>query len=117
MARQATRTSCWCRGETGHSVVTEGYGAEAEATKACSAVMLIFGVAVAEEIASEEEDCGRAVSGGYVDREGRSCCYPFFKPYVLMETLFYQPDCCQFLFFKTVLSHFEFFIKVVVLDA
>jgi len=47
MARQATRTSCWCRGETGHSVVTEGYGAEAEATKACSAVMLIFGVAVA----------------------------------------------------------------------
>jgi hypothetical protein len=33
--------------------------------------MLIFGVAVAEEIASEEEDCGRAVSGGCVDREGR----------------------------------------------
>jgi hypothetical protein len=47
MARQATRTSCWCRGETGHSVVAEGYSAEAKAAKACSAVMLIFGVAVA----------------------------------------------------------------------
>ena len=72
MARQATRTSCWCRGETGHSAVAEGYSAEAEAAKACIAVMLIFGVAVAEEIASEEKDCGRAVSGGCVDREGRS---------------------------------------------
>ena len=47
MASQATRTSCWCRGETGHSVVAEGYSAEAEAAKACSFVMLIFGVAVA----------------------------------------------------------------------
>uniref|UniRef100_A0A2K2CBR7 Uncharacterized protein n=2 Tax=Populus trichocarpa TaxID=3694 RepID=A0A2K2CBR7_POPTR len=39
MARQATRTSCWCRGETGHSAVAEGYSAEAEAAKACSAVI------------------------------------------------------------------------------
>ena len=30
-----------------------------------------FGVVVAEEIASKEEDCGRAVSGSCVDREGR----------------------------------------------
>ncbi|KAJ6959660.1 hypothetical protein NC653_037887 [Populus alba x Populus x berolinensis] len=34
--------------------------------------MLIFGVAVVEEITSEEENCGRAVSLGCVDREGRS---------------------------------------------
>ncbi|KAJ6938182.1 hypothetical protein NC651_004787 [Populus alba x Populus x berolinensis] len=39
MARQATRTSCWCRGETGHNAVAEGYNAEAEAAKACSAVI------------------------------------------------------------------------------
>ena len=44
------------------------------------------------------------------------CCYPFLKSYVLMETPFYQLDCCQFLFFKKILSHFESFIKVVVLD-
>ncbi|KAJ6886513.1 hypothetical protein NC651_027018 [Populus alba x Populus x berolinensis] len=37
MARQATRTSCWCRGETGHNAVAKGYNAEAEAAKACSA--------------------------------------------------------------------------------
>jgi hypothetical protein len=30
-----------------------------------------FGVVVAEEIASKEEDCGRAVSGSCIDREGR----------------------------------------------
>jgi len=68
MARETTGTNCWCRDETGHSAVAEGYSAKAEA---CGAIMLIFGVAVAEEIASEEEDCGRAVSGGCVDREGR----------------------------------------------
>ena len=47
MAKQATRTSYWCGGETGHNAVAEGYSAEAEAAKSCSAVMLIFGVAVA----------------------------------------------------------------------
>ncbi|KAJ6936560.1 hypothetical protein NC652_011310 [Populus alba x Populus x berolinensis] len=65
MARETTGTSCWCRDEIGHKVVAEGYSAEVEA---CSAIMLIFGVV---EIASEEEDCERAISGGCVDREGR----------------------------------------------
>jgi hypothetical protein len=32
------------------------------------------------------------------------------------ETLFDQLDYCQILFSKTILSHFESFIKVVVLD-
>ena len=46
MVRQAIGTSCWCRGETDHNDVVEGYSAEVEAAKACSAVMLIFGVPV-----------------------------------------------------------------------
>jgi hypothetical protein len=33
----------------------------------------------------------------------------------LGDPFFYQPDCCQILFFKTILSHFESFMKVVVL--
>ena len=31
------------------------------------------------------------------------------------ETSFFQLDCCQILFFKTILSHLKFFMKVVVL--
>ena len=46
MVRQATRTSCWCKGETDHNDVAEGYSVEVEAAKACSAVMLIFGVPI-----------------------------------------------------------------------
>jgi hypothetical protein len=41
------------------SAVADGYNVEAEVAEACSAVMLSFGVAVAEEIASEREECRR----------------------------------------------------------
>ncbi|KAJ6936354.1 hypothetical protein NC652_011157 [Populus alba x Populus x berolinensis] len=60
-----TGTSYWCSDESGHNDVAEGYSAEAGVAEACSAVIV-----VAEEIANEEEDCERAVSGGCVDREG-----------------------------------------------
>ena len=33
------------------------------------------------------------------------------------ETIFYQPDCDPILFCKTILSHLESFMKVVVLHA
>ncbi|KAG6741838.1 hypothetical protein POTOM_055117 [Populus tomentosa] len=65
MARQATGTSCRCRGETGHNTVVEGYSVEAKAAKACIVVMLIFGVAVAalEGRLAEGENGGLLMGG------------------------------------------------------